>query len=317
MGLTPLRILLTGASSFTGAWFAAALAGDGHQVVGTLQRRIADYPQLESRRIAMLQGAGITLVEGASYCNAVMMDLVGQGFDRLCFHASDVRDYRSPDFDLDRAIRSNLAGMPEACRAAKAAGTERLIWTGTVFEPHEALGDRLDEAITPYGLSKWQTWQALEGFAAEAGLALGKFIVPNPFGPLEQERYCTYLVKTWISGDTPEVRTPDYIRDNIPVDKLARAYADFVALPAGAAGSERCGPSGNVESQGEFTARFAREIGTRLGIPTPFKLAQQSDFSEPMRRVGLGGVEPKWDETRFWDRLAQDYAARLIGPARR
>jgi hypothetical protein len=35
-----------------------------------------------------------------------------------------------------------------------------------------------------------------------------------------------------------------------------------------------------------------------------------------LQRVGLGGVEPVWDETGFWDRLAQDYAERLIGPAR-
>jgi UDP-glucose 4-epimerase len=314
VGVKSLRILLTGASSFTGAWFAAALAGDGHQVVGTLQRRIGDYSELGARRIAMLQAAGVDLVEQASYGNPAMMGLISEGFDRLCFHASDVRDYRSADFDLGLAMQSNLAGMRGACLLAKAAGTGRLIWTGTVFEPHEARGDRLDEAITPYGLSKWLTWQALAFYAAEAGLPLGKFIVPNPFGPLEQERFCTYLVKLWAKGETPEVRTPGYIRDNIPVDQLARAYADFVAQAPGNTGAERCGPSGYIESQGAFTARFAREIGPRLGIAAPFTLARQTDFSEPLTRINLGGVEPAWDETRFWDRLAEDYAARLIGP---
>ena len=310
-----MRILLTGAGSFTGAWFAAALAGDGHQVTATLQRRIGDYGGLETRRIAMLQSAGVTLIEQASYGNAVMLELVSLGFDRLCFHASDVRDYRSADFELGRALQSNLAGMRAACLAAKAAGTPRLIWTGTVFEPGEARGDRIEEAITPYGLSKWLSWQALAFYAAEAGLELGKFIVPNPFGPLEQERFCTYLVKAWRDGITPEVRTPDYIRDNIPVDKLARAYADFVALPPQALGGDRCGPSGYVESQGAFTARFAREIGTRLGLAAPFSLARQSDFAEPLTRINLGTVEPAWDEARFWDALAQDYAERLMMPS--
>lgn len=307
-----MRILLTGASSFTGAWFAAALAGDGHEVTATLQRRIGDYGDLEARRIAMLQAAGVTLIEQASYGNAVMIKLVKQGFDRLCFHASDVRDYRSADFDLGRALQSNLSGMREACISAREAGTQRLIWTGTVFEPGEARGDRLDEAITPYGLSKWLTWQALQFYAAEAEMALGKFIVPNPFGSLEQERFCTYLVKSWRDGHVPEVRTPDYIRDNIPIDKLARAYADFVALPAEAADPVRCGPSGYVESQGDFTARFAREVGSRLGLATPFTLARQSDFAEPLTRINLGGVKVLWDEDRFWDKLARDYADRLL-----
>ncbi|MGB7656539.1 MAG: NAD(P)-dependent oxidoreductase [Novosphingobium sp.] len=309
-----MRILLTGASSFTGAWFAAALAGDGHQVTGTLQRRIGDYADLEARRITMLQSAGVKLVEQASYGNAVMMELVSHGFERLCFHASDVRDYRSADFDLGRALQSNLAGMRAACFAAKAAGTQRLIWTGTVFEPGEARGDRLDEAITLYGLSKWLTWQALDFYASEAGLALGKFIVPNPFGPLEQDRFCTYLVRAWANHQAPEVRTPSYVRDNIPVDKLARAYADFVALPPQAAGAERCGPSGYAESQGDFTARFAREIGARLKLPVPFTLARQSDFPEPLTRINLGGAEVQWDEARFWDNLAADYAERLLTP---
>ncbi|MEQ1498205.1 MAG: NAD(P)-dependent oxidoreductase [Novosphingobium sp.] len=309
-----MRILLTGASSFTGAWFAATLAGDGHDVVGTLQGKAADYPDLERRRIALLLGAGVKLVEAASYGSAAMLDLAGQGFDRLCFHASDVRDYRSADFDLGRAVSANLTGMRATCLAAKAAGTGRMVWTGTVFEPGAARGDQLDQAITPYGLSKWLSWQALEFYAAEAGLALGKFIVPNPFGPLEQERFCTYLVKTWISNSAPEVRTPDFVRDNIPVDQLARAYADFTALEPGMAQAQLCGPSGYAESQGDFTARFAREIGSRLNIPVPFKLAKQIDFSEPMRRIGLGGVETVWDETNFWDRLARDYAERLMPP---
>ena len=316
MGLTRLRILLTGASSFTGAWFAAALAGDGHQVVGTLQRRVDDYPELERRRIAMLQEAGVTLVEQASYGNAVMQDLTQQGFDRLCFHASDVRDYRSAHFDVGRALQANLAGMRDACLAARAAGTTRLIWTGTVFEPHEARGDLLDQAITPYGLSKWLSWQALAFYAAEAGLPLGKFIIPNPFGPLEQARFCTYLVNCWARNETPEVRTPDYVRDNIPVDRLARAYADFVALDPEDADAARCGPSGYAETQGQFTARFAREIGPRLGIATPFTLARQTDFAEPLTRIGLGGVEPLWDEARFWDTLAADYAHRVIPAAK-
>lgn len=307
-----MRILLTGASSFTGAWFAATLAGDGHQVVATLQRRIGDYGELESRRIALLQRSGVTLIEGASYGNQAMQELVGQGFERICFHASDVRNYRSADFDLAGAVLSNLAGMQAACHTARAAGTARLIWTGTVFEPDEAAGDRTDEAITPYGLSKWLSWLALEAYARQADLQLGKFIIPNPFGPLEQERFCTYLVRSWANGQTPLVRTPDYVRDNIPVDQLARAYADFVALAPDDAGADRCGPSGYVESQGEFTARFAREIGQRLALATPFELARQTDFAEPLRRTNRGEIEPRWDESRFWDSLARDYAERLL-----
>lgn len=309
---TPLSILLTGASSFTGAWFARALAEQGHAVTATLQRPANQYGDLEARRIAMIRAAGVSLVEGASYGNPVMADLIARGFDRLCFHGADVRDYRSADFDLDRAVASNTAGLGEACRIAIAAGTRRLIWTGTVFEPEAAEGDRIDEAITPYGLSKWRSWQAAVRHAREAGLSLGKFIVANPFGPLEQERFCTYLVRQWAAGQVAEVRTPEYLRDNIAITKLAQAYADFVVREPGARGAEHCGPNGYVETQGAFAERFARELGTRLGIATPLKLAEQTQFPEPRRRINRGGVDVVWDEAAFWDDLARDYAERII-----
>lgn len=308
----PLTVLLTGGSSFTGAWFARVLAEQGHRVTAALQRLAVDYPALERRRIAMLVESGVTLVEGVSYGNAAMTALLQCGFDRICFHGADVRNYRSPDFDLDRAVAVNTAGIEEACRLAVAARTRRLIWTGTVFEPEAALGDQVDEAITPYGLSKWLSWQVAERAARQAGLAIGKFIVANPFGPLEQERFCTYLVRQWAAGEVPEVRTPDYLRDNIPITQLARAYADFVALDPIDSAAAFCGPSGFVETQGDFAARFGREIGPRLGLPTPLNLAKQTAFPEPRRRINRGGMITVWDEPAFWDALARDYAERIV-----
>ncbi len=303
-----LRVIITGVSSFTGAWIAAELARDGHRVTGTLQRSRAEYPDLETRRLAMAQAHGVELAERVSYGSPRFTGLIDRGCDVLCYHGADVRDYRSPDFDVQRAVAANFSGFAETCSRAVAAGTGRLIYTGSVGEPGEGGGTEPDRAISPYGLSKGLTWQAIERETARAGLQLGKFVVPNPFGMLEQERFCTYLVRSWSRGEVPEVRTPDYVRDNIPIDKLARAYADFVARPD----LERWAPSGYVGTQGEFTARFAREIGARLPLPTPFALATQTDFSEPMIRINADPQVSAWDETGFWDALAADYAERVL-----
>lgn len=312
-----MRILLTGVSSFTGAWFAAALAGAGHKVLATLQRDVSAYDGLPADRIAMARAAGVELSEQTSYGSDRFLDLVGRGFDVVCFHGADVRDHRSPDFDILRALDGNLRGMRETCRRARQAGTARLVVTGTVAEPREGTGDDPERAMSPYGLSKALTWEVIKLHAEEAGLALGKFVIPNPFGPLEQERYCTYLVRAWLAGEVPVVRTPDYIRDNIPVDKCARAYADFVAMTPQAAGAARCAPSGYVGTQADFTSRFAREIGSRLDLPTPFALSRQTEFSEPRIRINTDVAVPDWDEAAFWDSLAHDYAHRFGAPAPR
>jgi nucleoside-diphosphate-sugar epimerase len=304
-----MKVVLTGVSSFTGAWFASELARSGHQVIGTIQRAVEDYPELERQRLAMARTAGVMIAERISYGSPTFAALIDRGCDVLCWHGAEVRNYRSADFDVPGAVATNLTGIAETLRRAKAAGTSRLIYTGSIGEPGEGGGTEPDRAISPYGLSKGLTWQSMCAEADHVGLPIGKFVIPNPFGMLEQERFCTYLVRAWSRGETPEVRTPDYVRDNIPVDLLARAYADFVAATSAA----RSAPSGYRGTQAEFTGRFAREIGPRLGLPAPFSLATQTDFSEPMVRINSDDVSGSWDESAFWDSLAEDYSGRLLG----
>ncbi len=308
-----MKILLTGVSSFTGAWFAEALARRGHAVTGTLQGRIGDYSPLASRRIVMMQAAGVALAEGVSYGNPAFFALLDRGCEVLGYHGANVRDYRSPDFDISRALAENTAGIRETCRRGAAAGMRRIVFSGTIAEPHEGGGDAPSRAMSPYGLSKFLTWEVLRFHAREAGLALGKFVIANPFGRYEQERFCSYLVRCWAAGQTAEVRTPDYVRDNIPVDLLAQTYAYFAGLVAEYRGAQACRPSGYVGSQAEFTARFASEIGSRLALAAPYVLRQQSEFPEPRIRINRDPPPPGWDEARFWDVLAEDYAARFLG----
>ncbi len=307
-----MKIVLTGASSFTGAWFAATLARDGHAVTATLQGRADDYAPLAALRIAMMRDAGVALAEGVSHGNDAFFALIGEGCDVLGYHGADVRDYRSPDFDVQRAVAANTAAIGETLDRAKRAGTGRIVYTGTVAEPGEGGGEAAERAMSPYGLSKYLSWEVLHAEARAAGVALGKFVIPNPFGRFEQERYCSYLMACWARGETAQVRTPGYIRDNIPVDRLARAYAGFARLAPGDPGADACRPSGYAGSQADFTARFAREIGSRLALATPYALLAQSDFSEPLTRINRDAAAPGWDEGRFWDDLAAYYAMRFL-----
>jgi UDP-glucose 4-epimerase len=54
-------------------------------------------------------------------------------------------------------------------------------------------------------------------------------VIPNPFGLYEEPHFTAYLMTTWLASETPRVQTPRYVRDNIHVSLLAKAYAAFVA----------------------------------------------------------------------------------------
>ena len=180
--------------------------------------------------------------------------------------------------------------------------------TGSVFENDEGAGSKDLRAFSPYGLSKSFTWQLFRFHAEMRQMTLGKFVIPNPFGPYEEQRFTYYLMKNWLAKKTAVVSTPCYIRDNIHVSLLARIYVHVVAtLPVG---TSRINPSGYVELQGAFTDRVAKEMRTRLELPCEFELGIQTDFSEPYVRINtdrFDGKQLNWTEMAAWDELASYY----------
>ncbi|MGN6380271.1 MAG: NAD-dependent epimerase/dehydratase family protein [Gaiellales bacterium] len=306
-----MKILLTGASSFTGAWFARALADAGHQVTATFRRPAAAYAGLEGERLALLAGR-VRPVHGVAFGDPGFVALAGSGFDLVCHHGAHVDGYRDPQFDVAAALAANTRGTSEVLRAMTASGCHKLLVTGTVFESGEGQGDAKLRAFGGYGLSKAFTWQLLAHECDAAGVDVGKFVVPNPFGPYEQERFTAYLMRRWAAGETAEVMTPGYVRDHVHISLLAAAYAGFAERLARSSGVVRLGPSGYRESVGGFARRVADELGTRTGLACRLRLADQTAFPEPRVRVNTDRVEVAgWDEEAAWDALAEWYMARL------
>src|SRR5882762_8677274 len=265
-----MRILFTGASSFTGYWFVRELVAGGQEVVAAM-RGDGAYEGLRGERVRMVRELCETRF-GCAFGNDGFLALTKTSFDVLCHHGAEVGDYRSPDFDPYRAAAANLHRLPEVLRALKDRGCGRLVLTGSVFEANEGAGSAPLRAFSPYGLSKGLTAAAAAFYADREGVTFEKFVIPNPFGPYEEPRFTAYLMRSWLKGETARAQTPRYVRDNIPVDLLAKAYAGFVAAGAAAGDGRRLNPSCYPESQGAFAERVRREAQVRLGLPCALEL---------------------------------------------
>lgn len=305
-----MRILLTGASSFTGSWFADALAGAGHTVTAVFRGGPDSYADTRARRVERILGK-VEPIWNAEFGDDAFFDAVGgRAFDLVCHHAAEMTDYRSWDFDAVEATRKNTRGARRLLTDLAERGGGRLILTGSVFEPFEGIGDPQARAFNPYGLSKHLSFEVFRMEAERLGLSLGKFVIPNPFGPFEEPRFTAYLAREWSKGARPVVGTPVYVRDNIHVSLLAQVYQQFCdGLPT-EAGYVRSTPSGYIESQGAFARRVAREFAARTGWACEVGEADQTDFPEPLIRTNDTLAAPSiaaWSEARAWDEMVGYY----------
>lgn len=308
-----MRILFTGASSFTGCHFTTRLAAAGHDVTATFRVVSADaYTEPIRRARAQAAGSACTPAWSCTFGDDAFMQLVRDRgpWDVLCHHAADVSNYKSPDFDVAAALTANTRNLRSVLEALRDGGCRRVLLTGSVFEGGEGAGSDCLPHFSPYGLSKALTAEVFAFHCREAGLHLGKFVIPNPFGPFEEPRFTAYLIRTWRAGKVAAVNTPDYVRDNIHVSLLTETYRLFLDSLPDTAGMSRLNPSGYIESQGAFAQRFAREMGRRLGMACELELKQQTDFVEPRIRVNTdpaAAMAPQWSETVAWDALAAYY----------
>lgn len=305
------RVLLTGGSSFTGLWIAQALARAGCEVLAPLLQPRAAYEGVRLERVRRLERCAAVTFARPFGSEAFLADIrASGGIDVLANHAAHVTNYRDPAFDPLDALARNTAGLPETLAALRDVGARLVILTGSIFEAGEGGDGPAAPSVTPYGLSKTLTREAFEDQVAAAGLLFGRFVIPSPYGPFEERRFGWHLFRSWFAGETPQVRTPLYIRDHLPAPQLAGAYAACLTRWLDGGGGERIArPSGWIASQGDFARRVAAEAGRRLAVACPLELANQTSFEEPRVRVNAGGVPGgDWHEATFWDDYVGWYA---------
>ena len=303
-----MRLLLTGASSFTGAWFVQALAEAGHEVVAAARAQSYGDPLRRARMD--LVGRSARIVHGAPFGSPAFLDAIERHgpFEVFCHHGAEASGHRRPDFDVAAAVAANTRNATETLGRLAAAGVRRMALTGSVFEGDEGRGDEPRLPFSPYGLSKTLTSAVFQSAATDAGIGLVKFVIPNPFGPYEAATFQRHVMTAWREGAAAHVSSPVYVRDNVPVGLLARAY---VAAVEGRLGGH-VSPSFYAGPVGDFFRRMAREVAPRTGWACGLTLAESQAFDEPRVRTNTQRLEPSdygWSESGFWDDYAAYYAA--------
>lgn len=303
-----MKVLFTGASSFTGCWFVRALTEAGHEVTATLTGKSDASIKIRGGRILILSDK-CEFVNGVSFGDSGFIELAKSGrFDVLCHHGAMVVDYKSEGFDVPRALANNTLNLNEVLEVLAKGNQAKVMLTGSYFELGEG-GGYNNGAVSPYALSKTFTTLMFKHCCERKGVPMGHFVVPNPFGMMEDDRtrFTTYLFNRWVEGDAALVLSPEYVRDNIHVQLLAQSYVKAVEELVGAEGFMSFRPSGYVESQLDFANRIAREARSRTKFPCLVEYEDQSDFPEPRELHNTDSVQTPEGDKDMWTEYVDYY----------
>src|SRR5579862_253642 len=125
-----MKLLFTGASSFTGYWFIKTLTGAGHEIVCPLRGSVERYEGVRKTRIEKLQSI-CRLVPETPFGTDSFRKLIQESgpWDLLCHHATETADYRNPDFDVLGAAKSNTLNLRDVLGQLKSTGLKAVILT--------------------------------------------------------------------------------------------------------------------------------------------------------------------------------------------
>jgi len=307
-----MKLLFTGCTSFTGFHFINELAKlNEFEIHAITTKNMHEYSDQKLERLKLLDKK-VKIHHNIQFGDESFIELLNSPqsqFEILCCHGAYVENYNSDKFDLLKSIEINTKNLSSTLEVFKNNGGRILINTGSIFEPNEGLGDEQLDAFNLYGLSKNFTNELFKYYSKLYNLSFGKFVIPNPFGFLEEPRFTNYLFKCWKNYEVPVVKTPKYIRDNVPVNLLSLSYANFILQICNRIKNNhisqihKCNPSGYVESQGDFALRLIKNIEKYFNLTYKVELYDQIIFDQPVKRFNdykLFENFPNWNEEQFW-----------------
>jgi UDP-glucose 4-epimerase len=289
------KILISGATSFSGSHIAQSLVKSGHEVAGTLTRPRESYENESLIQSRMKYSGIVQWVPEFSNEKTESLDFIRTFKPKVWVaHGAPIKGYRSPDFDFLKSLQETILGTRVAIEVFKENGGELFVHSGTVFEADEGQGELpgmsgSSEAISAYGMSKNLVWHALRFFCSQANLPILKIIIPNPIGRFEnRDRLIPFFVEKWKRNEVPEMKSSHLVRDQIPAEWLAQVYQksiqNFLESHEKNFSVKIKRPSGFVMTNRKFIELCQKEFKSRIKNLS-FECAFQSlPTNEPLER---------------------------------
>lgn len=219
------EIIIDGSSSFTGAWFVKSLCLSNRiSKVNYLLTKKKYYGLNKVRLDFISQNKKAIPHEKIKFGSKKYLDLIrSKNNFILCIHGAYTKNYNLEDkFSLNKSLKNNLNNIDEIFQILRNKNV-KIVLSDSIFQ-----GNQFDDYIGKYGLSKKITNDTIFSLSIKNNIPVSRIVIPNPWGEFEEKRFIYYLIKTWEKNETPFIKYPYYIRDNIYIKNLCKLYMKLV-----------------------------------------------------------------------------------------
>jgi len=159
--------------------------------------------------------------------------------------------------------------------------------TNTIYQK---INEKKYKAVNKYGISKSITYDKIKSICKEFDFKLKSIFITNPWGILEEKKLNYYLINNWLKNKKTFISHPNYIRDNIYIDKLAKYYLKILN-----SNSTKINyfPSGYCSTNKVFIEAFKIKFEKFFNKKVKIEYANNAKYSQPMSRINGKKISKK------------------------
>lgn len=284
-----MKILFLGSSSFTGFHFVNNLSKNiNHEIYCLFTKKKNAYNSIRKNRINILsKKKNLKFFYQIEFGDLKFIKLIKkEKFDALCLHHAETNNYNDDKkFNFKKSIKKNTKNINKVFRNLDKKTF--ILISNTIFQK---IKSKKYNDINNYGRSKSITYKILKKACNKFKLKFKSIYITNPWGIYEEKKLNYYLIKCWIKGEEAIVKFPNYIRDNIFIDKLTNQYIKILYSKSNKIDYF---PSGYCSTNEEFIKALKKKFEKFFNIRANVKFIYNSKHSQPKIRINSKSFKKK------------------------
>lgn len=284
-----MHILFLGVSSFSGHHFIKKLSQNKkNKIICTLTKKLKNYKSIRYERIKIIKKIkNVKIIEKIKFGDKKFINLLKKKkFNVICLHHALTKNYNSDSkFNLKKSLIENTKNINKVF--SKIDNKCKIVVSNTIFQN---IPSKNYKAVNNYGLSKSSSYDKIKLFCKKFNLKYKSIYITNPWGPLEEKKLNHYLITNWIQNKKIFISHPNYIRDNIFIDKLSKNYNKILY-----SNSKKIEyfPSGYCSTNKVFIEAFKNKFEKFFNKKVKIEYGQKSKYSQPLYRINGKKIKKK------------------------